>query len=322
MRPFLRLLSAMLVGIACAGGALAQDYPNKPIRMMVAYPPGGANDLLARIVAQKLSEAWGQPVVTENKPGANAIIGTEAARKSAPDGYTLLMGATGSHTINPALYNKLPYDPVRDFAPVMLVASAPVVFFVHPDVPVKSIAELVALAKAEPGKLNYAAGASLFNLAAELFKSRTGSQITYVAYRGSVPAMTDVIGGQVQVGVDVIQTPLPHIREGKLRALAVTSAARSPVAADIPTMSEAGVADYEITAWSGLYVPAGTPQDIIAKLEAETRRILQMPDVREKIHQVGYEPSALGPAAFAGLMDREIRQFSKIIADANIPKLD
>jgi tripartite-type tricarboxylate transporter receptor subunit TctC len=308
--------------MAWTGDAAAQPYPNKPIRMMVAYPPGGANDLLARIVAQKLSDAWGQPVVTENKPGANAIIGTEAAKKSAPDGYTLLMGATGSHTINPALYNKLPYDPVRDFAPVMLVASAPVVFFVHPDLPVKSIGELVALAKEQPGKLNYAAGASLFNLAAELFKSRTGTQITYVAYRGSVPAMTDVIGGQVQVGVDVIQTPLPHIKEGKLRALAVTSTARSPAAPEIPTMAEAGVAEYEITAWSGLYAPAGTPQEIVAKLEAETRRILQMADVREKIHQVGYEPRALGAADFARIMDREIKQFAKVIADARIPKLD
>jgi tripartite-type tricarboxylate transporter receptor subunit TctC len=318
----LRLAIAVLLGSIAAAGAHAQPYPSKPIRMLVAYPPGGANDLLARIVAQKLNEAWGQAVVVENKPGANAIIGTEAAKKSAPDGYTLLMGATGSHTINPVMYRSLPYDPVKDFAPVTLVASAPVLFFVHPDVPARSVRDLVALAKAQPGKLNYAAGASIFNLAMELFKSRTGADLTYIAYRGSVPAMTDVIGGQVQAGVDVIQTPLPHVREGRLRALAVSSARRSAAAPDVPSMIESGISDFDITAWSGVYAPAGTPQEIVTKLDVEIRRILHLADVREKFLQVGYEASALGPAEFAALMEREIRQFAQIVADANIPKLD
>jgi tripartite-type tricarboxylate transporter receptor subunit TctC len=313
---------ALLAGLLAVSGASAQSYPAKPIRMLVAYPPGGANDLLARIVGQRLSEAWGQPVVTDNKPGANGLIGTELAAKSAPDGYTLLMGATGTHTINPALYRKLPYDRVRDFQPVTLIASAPVVILVHPSVAARSIAELVALAKAKPGALNYGAGASLFNLTMELFKSRTGADLVYVPYRGSVPVLTDLIAGQIQVAADVIQTPLPHLREGTLRALAVTSARRSSVAPDVPTMIEAGIAGFEVTAWSGLYVRAGTPEAIVAKLDAEIRKALEDPALREKIHQVGYEERGLGPAEFAALMARETEEFARIVADAHIPKLD
>jgi tripartite-type tricarboxylate transporter receptor subunit TctC len=305
-----------------AAGAAAQSYPEKAIKILVAYPPGGANDLLARLVGEKLTEAWGQPVVIENKPGANAILGTDLAAKSPPDGYTLIMGATGSHTVNAVLYDRLAYDPVKNFEPITLVASAPMVLFVHPSVPVKSVRELIALARSKPGKLFYGAGASLFNVAMELFKSKTRTDIVYVSYRGSMPAMLDVIGGQVQVGMDVIQTPLPHIREGKLRALAVTGKRRSPVAPEVPTMSEAGVADYELGAWSGLYAPAGTPKPIVAKLNAAIQKILKHPDVRQKIAHVGYEPVGLGPAEFATFMDREIKQLRKVVADANIPKLD
>jgi tripartite-type tricarboxylate transporter receptor subunit TctC len=205
---------------------------------------------------------------------------------------------------------------------VSLVASAPIVFIVHPSVPATSIQELVALAKQQPGKLNYAAGASIFNLAMELFKSRTGTDIVYVPYRGSVPALTDLLAGQVQIDVDVIQTPLPHMREGKARALAVTSRQRSFVAPDVPTMNEAGIADYEVTAWSGLYLPAGTPREIVDKLAAEVRRIVTEPDVKEKIAQVGYEPVGSTPDEFAALMRREIETFRRIVADAKIPKLD
>jgi tripartite-type tricarboxylate transporter receptor subunit TctC len=317
----MRFLS-FLAALCLAGSAFAQAYPSKPIKMLVAYPPGGANDLLARVVGQKLNEAWGQPVVVENKPGANAVIGTEQGKNSPPDGYTMIMGATGSHTINPALYDRLPYDPLKDFVPVSLVASAPIVFIVHPSVPATTIKELVALAKQQPGKLNYAAGASIFHLAMELFKAKTGTDIVYVPYRGSVPALTDLLAAQVQIDVDVIQTPLPHMREGKARALAVTSRQRSFAAPHVPTMIEAGIPDYEMTAWSGLYVPAGTPLEIVEKLAAEVRRIVREPDVKEKVAQVGYEPVGSTPDEFAALMRREIETFRKIVADAKIPKLD
>jgi tripartite-type tricarboxylate transporter receptor subunit TctC len=322
MSVFGRIAACLLALLGVIGEGSAEGWPAKAIRMVVAYPPGGANDLLARLVGQKLSEAWGQPVVIDNKPGANALIGTELAAKSAPDGYTVLMGATGGHTINPALYNKLPYDPVKDFLPVTLVASAPIVIIVHPSVPAHSIGELVALAKRQPGRLNYGAGASIFNLAMELLKSRTGADIVYVPYRGSVPALTDLMSGQIQIVADVIQTPLPHIREGTVRALAVTGRTRSAAAPDIPTMAESGIADFEVTAWSGLYVPAGTPAEIVQRIDVETRRLLQDPEIRRQIAQVGYQPEGLGPAEFAALMQRELKQYAEIVATARIPKLD
>lgn len=321
--------AAALARLAACGSCLlwtfaaaAQSYPTKPIKILVAYPPGGANDLFARLVGEKLTEAWGQPVVIENKPGANAIIGTELAAKSAPDGYTLLMGATGSHTVNAVLYNRLAYDPVKGFEPITLIASAPMVLFVHPSVPAKSVPELIALAKSKPGKLFYGAGASLFHLAVELFKSKTGTNIVYTPYRGSMPAMLDVISGQVQIGMDVIQTPLPHIREGKLRALAVTTKRRSPAAPEIPTMAEAGVPDYELAAWSALYAPAGTPKPVVAKLNGAIQKMLKQADVREKIAHVGYEPVGLGPAELTAFMDREIKALRKLVSDAGIAKLD
>jgi tripartite-type tricarboxylate transporter receptor subunit TctC len=315
------LVSLALASIALTG-ARAQSYPGRPVRMIVPYPPAGANDLLARIVGEKLAAMWGQPVVVDNRPGANGLIGVEAAKNSAPDGYTLVMGATGTHAINPVLYRKLPYDAVKDFAPITLLGSAPIVFVVHPSVPVHSIKELVALSHATPGKLNYAAGASLFNLTMELFKSETGADITYVPYRGSVQALTALTSGEVQVVADVIQTPLPFIKDGRLRALAVTSRARAFAAPEIPTMIETGFADFEIGAWSGIYAPAGTPEAIVATIDAAIRKTLDAPDVLEKLHQVGYERVGLGPVGFAALMKREIAQYAKIVAEAHIPPLD
>ncbi len=258
----------------------------------------------------------------DNRPGANGLIGIEAAKNSPPDGYTLVMGATGTHAINPVLYRKLPYDAVKDFAPVTLLASAPIVLIVHPSVPAKTVPELVALAKAQPGKLNYGAGASLFNLTMELFKSQTGADITYVPYRGSVQALTALVGGEVQVGADVIQTPLPFIKDGRVRALAVTSRNRAFAAPEIPTMIEAGVADFELGAWSGIYAPAGTAASIVTTIDTTIRRILDEPDVLDKLHQVGYERAGLGPAAFAALMRRETAEYARIVAEAHIPPLD
>jgi tripartite-type tricarboxylate transporter receptor subunit TctC len=313
---------AAALALAALSGARAQSYPQHAIRMIVPYPPAGANDLLARIVGERLTAAWGQPVVVDNRPGANGLIGVEAAKNSAPDGYTLVMGAAGTHAINPALYHKLPYDAVKDFTPVTMLASAPIVVLVHPDVPARSIKELVALSRASPGKLNYGVGASLFNLTMELFKSQTGADITYVPYRGSVPALTALTAGEVTVGADVIQTPLPFMKDGKLRALAVTTRSRAFAAPEVPTMIESGVADFDLGAWSGIYAPAGTPAAIVARIDSAIRKILDEPDVLAKLHQVGYEPTPLGPAEFAALMRRETAQYAKIVAAAHIPMLD
>jgi tripartite-type tricarboxylate transporter receptor subunit TctC len=320
----MRFLGAVVAGALAllAAGAAAQSYPTHAIRAIVPFPPGGAVDLLGRIVGQKLSEAWGQPVVIDNRPGVNGALGCELAKHSPPDGYTLLVGATGTHAINPALYTKLPYDPVGDFEPVTLLGSAPAVFVVHPRVPAQSIQELIALAKTKPGELNYGAGASLFHLAMELFKRRTATDITYVPYRGSMPALSDLIAGQLQVVSDVIQTPLPFIRDGKVRALAVSGRTRSFAAPEVPTFDEAGVPGIDVVAWSGVFVPAGTPKGVVARLDAELRRSLGDPTVLEKLHQVGFERVGLGPAAFAATLRREIEQYAAIVAEAHIPKLD
>lgn len=319
------LRTALVVGALLAlgfGAAAAPPYPARAIRLIVPYPPGGANDLLGRIVGERLGAVWGQPVVVDNRPGANGLIGVEAAKHAAPDGYTLLIGATGTHAVNPVLYRKLPYDAVADFAPVTLLASAPIVLVVHPSVPAHSVAELVALSRARPGRLNYAAGASLFVLTLELFKRATGADLTYVPYRGSVAALNDLLAGEAQVAADVIQTPLPFLRDGRLRGLAVTGTGRAFAAPELPTLGEAGVPGLEIAGWTGLFAPAGTPPAIVAALDEALRRLLAEPAVIERLHQVGYEPSGLGPEAFAAQMRREIAQFARIVEDAHLPKLD
>jgi len=322
MMPPKALVVGLLLALAAGVGAAAQPYPTHPIRLIVPYPPGGANDLLGRILGERLSAAWGQPVVVDNRPGANGLIGVELAKHSAPDGYTLLIGATGTHAVNPVLYSKLPYDPLTDFAPISLVASAPIVLVVHPSVAARSVQELVALSRAEPGKLNYATGASLFTLVIELFKRATGADLTYVPYRGSVAALNGLLAGEVQVAADVIQTPLPFMRDGRLRALAVTGTRRAFAAPNLPTMGEAGVPDLEVTGWTGLFAPAGTPPAIVAAIDQATRRSLEDPGMLERLHEVGYEPRGLGPEAFAALMRREIAQYAKIAEAAHIPKLD
>jgi tripartite-type tricarboxylate transporter receptor subunit TctC len=316
------LVAGVLLAVAGLAGAAAQGYPARPIRMVVPYPPAGANDLLGRLIGERLAALLGQPVVIDNRPGANGIIGVELAKHSAPDGYTLVMGATGTHVINPVLYNKLPYDAVKDFAPITLLGSAPIVVVVHPDVPARTIGELVALSHAKPGSLNYAVGASLFNLTMELFKHATGADITYVPYKGSMPALNGLLAGEAQVGCDIIQTPLGFLRDGRLRGLAVTGTVRAFATPDLPTMAEAGVPGLEVTGWSGLYAPAGTPAAIIATLDTTIRRVLDEPAVLERLHQVGYERNVLGPEAFAAMMRRETAQYAEIAAAAHIPKLD
>ncbi len=314
MRRLSRLLAALLVAGAAAT-AQAQTYPSKPIRMIVPFPPGGTTDILARAIGAELTKAWGQPVVIENRPGAGGNIGSEAVAKSPGDGYTLLMGTVGTHGINPSLYKKMPYDAVKDFAPVTLVALVPNILVVHPSVPAKSVAELIALAKKQPGKLTYASsgnGTSI-HLSGALFESLTGVQMVHVPYKGSAPAVTDLLGGQVNMMFDNMPSALPHVKAGKLRPLGVTSAKRSPAVPDVPTIAEAGVKGYEASSWFGVLAPAGTPKDIVAKLNAEIAKSLGTPEMKEKLSSQGAEPVGNTPEQFGAFIRAEIDKWAKVV---------
>ena len=263
----------------------AQTYPTKPIRIVVPFPAGGTTDVLARAAAQKLTESLGQPAVVDNRPGAGGNIGAELVAKSPPDGYTLLMGTVGTHAINPSLYPKMPYDHVKDFAPVILVAGVPNVLVINPALPVNSVQELIAYAKANPGKLNFASsgnGTSI-HLSGELFKTMAGVQMTHVPYKGSAPALQDLVGGQVQLMFDNLPSSLALIKGGKLKALAVTSSARAAALPDVPTLAESGLPGFEASSWFGLLAPAGTPQPIILKVNGDVAKWLASPEAKEKL---------------------------------------
>ncbi|HZA49135.1 MAG TPA: tripartite tricarboxylate transporter substrate binding protein [Myxococcaceae bacterium] len=307
-------VAAMLL-LASAAALAAEPYPSKPIKVIVPFPAGGTTDLVARVIGQELTKAWGQQVVVENRPGAGGNIGSEAAAKSPPDGYTLLMGTVGTHGINPSLYKKLPYDAVKDFAPITLATSGPNILVVHPSLPAKSVKELIAYAKANPAKLNFASsgnGTSI-HLCGELFKTKTGLQMTHVPYKGSAPAVTDLIGGQVQLMFDNMPSAWPHVKTGKLRALAVTTAKRSQTAPDLPTIAESGVPGFDATSWFGLLAPAGTPKEIVTKLNKETVRILKTPEVKERLLAQGAEPVGNSPEQFAAHIKAEIEKWRKVV---------
>ena len=306
--------------LAAAAEGPAATYPDKPIRIIVAYTPAGATDILARAVGQKMTEAWGQSVIVENRPGANGNIGTEVAAKATPDGYTLLMVTAGTHGVNPGLYRKLPWDAVRDFAPVSLVAMVPNIMVVNPSLPVKSVNEFIAYAKANPGKLSYGSPGlgSTAHMSVELFKTMTGTDMLRVPYKGSAGVMQDVIAGQIAVTIDNMPVYLPQVKAGKLRALAVSPAKRSPAVPDLPTIAEAGVPGYDATAWFGLVAPAGVPRPIVAKLAAETQRILRLPDVAERLSGLGAEPVGNTPEQFAAFIKAEIAKWKKVIHDAKV----
>ncbi|MGH8616417.1 MAG: Bug family tripartite tricarboxylate transporter substrate binding protein [Burkholderiales bacterium] len=295
-------------------------YPNKPIRIIVAYTPAGATDILARTVGQKMSEAWGQPVIVENRPGANGNIGTEVAARANPDGYTLLMVTAGTHGVNPGLYRKLPWDAVKDFAPVSLVAIVPNIMVVNNSVPVKNAKELIAYLKASPGKYSYGSPGlgSTAHMSMELFKSMTGTDIVHIPYKGSAGVLQDLIAGQVIVTIDNMPPYLPQVKAGKIRALAVSPAKRSPAVPDVPTLAEAGVTGYDAAAWFGLVAPAGTPKPIVDKLAAETQKILRMPDVAERLSGLGAEPVGNTPAEFAAFIKVEIAKWAQVIKDAKV----
>jgi len=314
MRGMLRwALGALFACIATV--ASAQSYPNRAIRLVVPFPAAGTTDILARAAAQKLTEAFGQSVVVDNRPGAAGNIGSDLVAKSAPDGYTLLMGTVGTHAINPSLYSKMPYDHVKDFVPVVLVAGVPNVLVVNPALPVNSVADLIKLAKDKPGQINFASSGSgtSIHLSGELFKTMAGVDITHIPYKGSSPALTDLMGGQVQIMFDNLPSALPQIKAGKLRAIAVTSLKRAPVLPDVPTISESGLPGFEASSWFGVLAPAGTPAPIVARINAEVNKWLQSAEAREKLLSQGAEAAGGSPEQFANHIRAESEKWAKVV---------
>jgi tripartite-type tricarboxylate transporter receptor subunit TctC len=307
------LLAALLASLP--GAALAQAYPSRPIRFVVPYPAGGPLDTIARLLGQKVSESVKQPVVVDNKPGAGGNIGADLVAKSPADGYTILMGAVATHAINPTLYARIPYDPVRDFAAITQVASTPNVLVVNSALPVSNVRELIAHARANPGKLNFGSGStgSAGHLAGELFKSLAGVEMTHIPYKGAAPAMQDLVGGQVQLMFDNLASSLTQVRAGRVRALAVTTARRTSLAPELPTIAESGLAGFDISTWFGVFAPAGTPRETIARLHDEFTRALAAPDVRERMINLGAEPVGNNPAEFAAYIRAEADKYARVI---------
>jgi tripartite-type tricarboxylate transporter receptor subunit TctC len=295
--------------------AQAQSYPSKPVRFVVPYPAGGPLDVVARLLGAKVTESVHQPVIVDNKPGAGGNIGADAVAKSAPDGYTILMGAVATHAINPTLYASIPYDAARDFIPVTQVAATPNVLVVNPSIPAASVKEFVAYAKANPGKLNFGSGStgSAGHLAGELFKSMAGVDMVHVPYKGAGPAMQDLIGGRIQLMFDNLASSLAQVRAGRVKALAVTTARRSSLAPDLPTIAESGLPGFDISTWFGIFVPAGTPREIVEKLHREFTRALADRDVREKILALGAEPVGSRPEEFAAYIRTEADKYARVI---------
>jgi tripartite-type tricarboxylate transporter receptor subunit TctC len=311
----------LLCAIGGFGYALgASTYPDRPVRLIVTYPAGGPADMAARTLAQKLAEAWGQQVVVDNRAGAGGVIGTELAAKSAPDGYTLLHGTAAGLIINPLLMKKLPYDTLRDFTPVSMVVIVPQLLVLHPAVQVNSLKELIALAKAKPGQLNYASvGAGSPNhLGMELLKSMSGIDMVHVPYKGASPAVADLIAGQVQLMFNGMSSVLPLIASGKLKAIAIGSAKRSAAAPDVPTVAEAGLPGFEFTAWNGNFAPAGTPRAIVLKLNGDIRKALAAPDVVQRLSSLGSEPAGSSPEEFAGYIKQDFARWSAVVKAAGI----
>ena len=318
--------SLLLVILSTAGGMTraatgdAQAYPSKPIRWIVTYPPGGPTDFVARAIGAKMSAAWGQQVVIDNRPGAAGVIGTELAARAVPDGYTLLFGTSAGLTINPALVGKLPYDPVNDFAPVSLLVINPQILVANSGVPVNSLKELIAYAKARPGQLNYASvgQGSPNHLGMELLKAMAGIDMVHVPYKGTGPAITDLLGGQVQVMFNSMPGVLPLVKSGKLKGLAVGSAQRSPAAPDVPTVAETGLPGFENVTWYGMFAPARTPREIVAKLNAEVVRILADPEMAQRMASQGAEPRTTTPEDLSRFMRVEYARWKKVISSAGI----
>jgi tripartite-type tricarboxylate transporter receptor subunit TctC len=316
------LLLVLLTSLSLlqATSAVAQAYPAKPVRLVVPYPPGGGNDTLARLFGQKLGDRLGQQFVVDNRPGAGATLGTDVVAKSAPDGYTILLSSIATHALSPNLYAKVPYDPVRDFTPIVLLAVAPTVAVVNKDLPVKSLGELIALAKSRPGKLTYASGGNGTppHIAGELFKSLAGIDLLHIPYKGGGPALADVMGGQVDAMFDTAASCMPHVKSGRLKALAIGRISRSPDFPDLPTFAEAGLPGYEMNAWYSMHAPAGTPREIIDRLNAELNAILKLPDVQERLKALGIDAGGGTPDELAAYVRAENAKYGRLIRDAGI----
>lgn len=312
------MLWAALCAICSAGTVIAQtspQYPVKTIRIIVPSAPGSGPDIMARTIGQKLSEAWGQSVVVDARPGAGGIIGSEAAAKSAPDGYTLIMGNAGSHSVNPSLYRKLPYDPLKDFSPIALVSSAPNILIVHPSLPVKSVKDLIALARARPEELTFGSGGngSTAHLSGELFRTLAGIRIVHVPFKGAPAAVLGVITGEISMAILNLPPALPHIKSGRLKALGVSTPRRSAAVPDLPTIAESGLPGYSATAWYGVLAPAGTPHGIIMKINAEIVKGLRTDEMRKRIASDGGEVIGSTPEEFTAVMKADIAKWAKVV---------
>jgi len=318
-----RFMGLVLAASACVGTASAQpQYPNRPIRFVVPLATGGALDIASRLFGQKLADAFGQQVVIDNRPGAGGIIGADIAAKAPPDGYTLMMGSV-SHTVLPSMHKKLPYDIVKDFAPVSQLVTFPFLLLVHPSLPAKSVTELIAFAKAKPGQINYASGGngSTAHMAAELFKSLTGINVVHVPYKGTAPALIGFLAGETGLAFYSASATMAHVKAGRLRALATTGAKRSPSLPDLPTVVEAGVPGFETGSWAGVLAPIGTPKAIIAKLHGELTRILQLPEAKERLAAIDFEPVGNTPEEFGALIRKEVARWAKVVKESGA-KLD
>ncbi len=316
-------VGALLLPVLLSGAvepALAQSYPTKPIRIIVPYAPGGTTDILTRAVGQKLTDAWGQQVIVDNRPGASGMIGAEATARAAPDGYTVLMAYTAEIVIMPGMMKKMAYNPQRDLAPVTLGAITPMILVAHPSLPVRSVKEFIALAKARPGQLPYASAGngSPAHLAFELMQRNAKIEINHVPYKGAAPALVDLIGGHVVIYFSGMPPAMPHVRAEKLRALAVSTAKRSPAAPEVPTVAEAGIPGFDVPTWFGVLVPAGTPKGIVAKLHAGITQALNAPDVRERMAREGAETTPMTPEQFGAFIRTETAKFARIIKESGV----
>jgi tripartite-type tricarboxylate transporter receptor subunit TctC len=314
-RRILVVAAVLSAALAVSVPVTAQPFPSKPVKLVVPFPPGGSLDNVGRLLALKLTDAWGQTVVVENRPGAGGNVGADAVAKSPADGYTVVMGALSTHAVNPSLYAKMPYDAVKDFAPISLVAITPNVLIVNTASPIKSLRDLIADAKAHPGKLNFGSGSngSAGHLAGELFKVETGTDVAHIPFKGGAPALQALLAGETQFMFDNLANAMAQVKGGKARAIAVTTAQRSKLAPDLPTMAEAGLPGFDISTWFGILAPAGTPADVVAKWNADLVAVLNAPDVREKMLAQGAEPAPTTPAEFAAFIARERDKYARIV---------
>jgi tripartite-type tricarboxylate transporter receptor subunit TctC len=317
-KPILTALAALLCASFCAS-AFAQSWPSKPIRWIVPYTPGGYTDYMTRTVGQKLAEVLGQTIVFENRPGANSIIGADIIAKAQPDGYTIGT-VIAAHAVNPSLNPKLPFDPLKDFSYVSLMSVAPLIMIAHPSVPANNVQELIALAKAKPGELNFASSGvgAAAHLTMEMFKSRVGINMVHVPYKGTAGALQDTIGGRINVMFDVVGPLMPHVRAGTVKAIAVTAKDRMPAAAEVPTMGESGVPDFVSGTWAGIIAPPGTPKEIVNRISAEVQKILRDPAMQEKLAREGYEAIGSTPEEYAQFYREDVARWAKVIKDSGI----